>query len=88
MLLIFLLVIAIAGYVGYSIYQNQVQLEPLCKDPGGVASNGIKECEENSPYRDRTEYVAPFPITESRCNELGGEYVVRYGTAGASCLKR
>ena len=89
MLLLFLGVIAAAAYMGFSIYQNQVQMEPLCKDPGGVGSAGMRECDDNSPYRDRVKYTAPYEITEARCKELGGEYVVGYSlTNPRFCLKR
>lgn len=89
MLLIFLVVIAAAAYMGYSIYQNQVQLEPLCQ---GAANNltvaDTEECKENSPYREKMQYTAPFKIDEKRCKELGGEYIVRQGAKSYSfCVK-
>lgn len=87
-LVIFIAIIAVAGVAGYTVYQNQVQLEPLCKDLGGVASEGIKDCQEGSPYREKMVFVAPYAIDESRCKELGGQYIVRQGANSYSfCVK-
>ena len=89
MLLIFLGVIAAAAYMGYSIYQNQVQLEPLCQGAANNLTVGeTAECSQNSPYREKMQYTAPSKIDRERCKELGGEYIVRQGANGYSfCVK-